>query len=353
MKPEQKYLNRRGRPKITCVAAIILLISGCSQEHITQPDRAVSLYAVPTCDPNGVETCPASVVRVGKYGEACKLIAARKAGPPSYKVVDVGKTGMPDVTPAQAALLRRIRRFLPVPDLRFAFVHPVLGFGRFIVFEAKYGPCPQPFVTNMVLNTGGTRRNTSYSPWTGRLGATPGDVAPTPGPWCQPHQGVEPCYLMTPIPNVTRVMQCDESGRSPCTQGVAVGRFGIACRLYEAPGHTGSPSYNVADIGKPGVVELSSRQAKLVQRIYRYVESGTLRFAVGPFGPSDHRALIVFDAVRSPCYLAVPGYRVLNDADGNIYYQPGDANFVYPGDLDVPATPGPWCSAEPGVAPCD
>jgi len=78
------------------------------------------------------------------------------------------------------------------------------------------------------------------------------------------------------------------------------------------------PSFLVSDLGKPGVPKLNADELHDVHLISRYVHSPTLRFqeVAGQF--------LIYDASFGPCFLAAPGYWVLNAASCNLYFMPAD-----------------------------
>lgn len=99
---------------------------------------------------------------VGRYGLACRLSGTGTLGPPSYRVDDIGKPGVPRLTQAQIASARGIRTTLEgifkrsYPWLWFAFVPKVDGKvtsePQFVVFDTadqpnQIAPCAYPFTT--------------------------------------------------------------------------------------------------------------------------------------------------------------------------------------------------------------
>ena len=76
-------------------------------------------------------------VVVGK-GVACEYLGHR--GPPSYRVSDIGKPGVPRVDKSDLQILRIMMRDVHPSTLRFAYLD-----GKFSVFDAVDGPCsPTP-----------------------------------------------------------------------------------------------------------------------------------------------------------------------------------------------------------------
>ncbi len=165
----------------------------------------------------------------------------------------------------------------------------------------------------------------------------------------------EPKNPIQATPNrMPALANCGDRMHPPCHPEVRVGKYGIGCKTVASRTTVGPASYNVSDIGKSGVPQLTPGRIALARRIQRYTGSRTLRFAIGPFGPWRRTAPIVFDATEGPCFDGAPGYLVLNDSDGNTFYEPGEApGYIHPGPGDIRATPGPWCHHRTGVAPCD
>lgn len=141
--------------------------------------------------------------------------------------------------------------------------------------------------------------------------------------------------------------KCGGPHYPPCHPEVRVGQHGIGCKTFDVPDQVGPPSYLVSDIGKGGVPRISAKQIRLAREIQHYVHSPTLRFAV----LASPDTFVIFDAKNGPC--AALGYPVLNFANGNLYYEPGEApGYVYAGPGDGAPTPGPWCHRQPRIAPC-
>jgi hypothetical protein len=148
----------------------------------------------PTCDRNGPETCPADVVHVNSYKVRCRKSYGYGLSPASYSASDIGRPSVPRLTSEQVALIRLIGRYVRSGAIRFAFVDPIPFIGSFVIFDAKYGPCPSRFVKYWILNDGNTFSNAYYSPQSGGASPSSVDIAPSPGPWCRPRPNVEPCF---------------------------------------------------------------------------------------------------------------------------------------------------------------
>src|SRR5579862_6886788 len=112
---------------------------------------------------------------------------------------------------------------------------------------------------------------------------------------------------------------------SPELGPVAVGQYGVACKLYNGHGKVGPPHYRVSDIGKEGVPALTKEQMSLIQRIENYRDTDGWRFKNLWFawvGSADAKPgtgqFIVFDTSSyrgypEPCVYSPPGYWVLNE----------------------------------------
>ena len=114
-------------------------------------------------------------VMVGS-GIACRL-SSSAVGPTSYAAQDVGKPGLPKVSPKDLATLKRIIRTAGDPTLRFAYV-----MGEFIVYDAFNGPCAG-MVRYRVINGA---CNEFYEPYDIAYNTSsamgPGCLNPTPQP---------------------------------------------------------------------------------------------------------------------------------------------------------------------------
>ncbi len=96
---------------------------------------------------------------------------------------------------------------------------------------------------------------------------------------------------------------------------------GVQCVPYGKTEPQGPRSYLVSDLGNPGVPDLSRSELNTLRSIQRYVHSRLLRFAfVGQYGGE----FIIFNAKLGPCLDAAGGYRVLNGAFCNSFYEPGE-----------------------------
>ncbi len=107
----------------------------------------------------------------------------------------------------------------------------------------------------------------------------------------------------------------------------SLSKVGVQCSAWTPQGIAPDPadvqtSYQVSDVGKPGVPTLSDDERSLLREIGHYVRSKTLRIAFLD-NERDHHRMIVFDAVRGSCMDEAPGYKVLNGAC-NEYYEPGE-----------------------------
>lgn len=110
--------------------------------------------------------------QVGR-GIACR-INGHQFGPLSYSARDVGRKGVPKLSPTDLSELHQIERYVHSPNLRFAFET-----GTFIVFNAMLGPCYGGAPGYQVLN--GATCKASWAPTDG-LGALP-DCFNPPRPW--------------------------------------------------------------------------------------------------------------------------------------------------------------------------
>lgn len=131
---------------------------------------------------------------------------------------------------------------------------------------------------------------------------------------------------------------------TPNYQPVSVGTYGKACRL-NGGAKLGPPSYRVADIGKPGVPNLTADQRAMVHRIEKYVGDFSLWFAF------VRNSFTVFNTSedqqdKPPCSYEPLGYVVENDPC-DCYYQSGEEDSITLGPGDTPE-PKPWFTARPG-----
>ncbi len=123
---------------------------------------------------------------------------------------------------------------------------------------------------------------------------------------------------------------------------------GVQCVPYGKSTSEGPRSYLVSDLGKTGVPELSGSELNTLRLIQRYVHSRLLRFAfVGQFGGE----FIIFNAKLGPCLDAAGGYRVLNGAFCNAFYEPGEDPWgtkAEAGGFSACGPRRPWVSGDPG-----
>lgn len=156
---------------VSWFAGIILIVAGCHSSSTTS-----------NATHNSAAPIRVGEVRVGRYGIGCRTYQAPDlVGPPSYLVRDIGREGVPTLSPGERRIARRIREYLKSPNLRFARLpdRP-----RFVIFDATQGPCADFAGGYHVLNTSNT--NLYYEPGEApgfvHSGAA-GGVVPTPGPW--------------------------------------------------------------------------------------------------------------------------------------------------------------------------
>ena len=165
----KKYISsvvRTGRMPL--VWAMTFLLAGCSApQHRTVVSRSTLV----------AEPAPGRPVRIAS-GVACSYQG--RVGPPSYRVRDVGKKGVPTLRPADATMLENIIHYVHSSTLRFAYVG-----GEFAVFDADDGPC---FAGQYaVLSTRDC--NMLYVPSDGynEIFEGPGGCVGTPRPWIKHH----------------------------------------------------------------------------------------------------------------------------------------------------------------------
>ena len=125
---------------------------------------------------------PPETKKIGR-GVACYVNG--QYGFPSYSVGDVGRTAVPKLSPEDAAMLRKIIKYVKSKDVRFAQLPT-----EFIVFIASGGPCGEDY---RVLNGA---CNEIYSPIDSGSSTTAsaGSCRNTPRPWMSsdPHGGEVP-----------------------------------------------------------------------------------------------------------------------------------------------------------------
>lgn len=135
---------------------------------------------------------------------------------------------------------------------------------------------------------------------------------------------------------------------TPARTSVPVGRFGLACRLYDDSGvkRSGPANYRVLDLGKSGVPSLNNEQSVLIARIEKHIDLKRLWFTfLTRRGAEPHQQLIVFDVATepnssAPCAYDPAGYQVLN-LPGDFYYESGVQTWPTAFCCDK-ATPKPW-----------
>ncbi len=148
----------------------ISILAGCSSKK--QPAWTYTAPPHPIAIPTSVA--------VGRYGIGCRTVSSPDTiGPPSFSVKDIGKPGVPTLSPQQISIVRGISRYVHSQTLRFAFIGD-----RFIVFDATQGPCSEAAVGYRIMNDPESN-NLYYQPGEapGDIHVGPGDAAPTQGPW--------------------------------------------------------------------------------------------------------------------------------------------------------------------------
>lgn len=157
----------RQRSKTLVIASLALLTVACAQH---QADSSAKLPP------------PGSAVATSEHGVGCTSFAfPKKIGPASYKVADIGQSDVAKLTDSQAAMLTRIQHYVHSNTLRFAFIEN----GRFIVFDAKNGPCIA-VGGYPILNAVNDVYEPGDNPFTTH-GASATNPA-TPGPWMTSQQ---------------------------------------------------------------------------------------------------------------------------------------------------------------------
>jgi hypothetical protein len=103
-------------------------------------------------------------------------------------------------------------------------------------------------------------------------------------------------------------------------------RHGIRCTAWGQHPGPGQYSYSFLELGAPDVPKLSLHEADEIKSIEKRTKSKTIRFTILQLRErlGVLRQFIIFDAVDGPCAVGAPGYIVLNDSNGNTYYQPGE-----------------------------
>lgn len=149
----------------TMSATLLLTCASCASTANRKAALGTPAPLVKTVSTAGYRTVQEIVQG---YAVACR--ADGITGPFSYLARDLGKTGVPRPKNSDLQDLRRIKRRFPSATLRFAYIH-----GKFIVYNASFGPCETAAPGYRVLN-GGSLDNLYYSPtetWDG-LEAVPG-----------------------------------------------------------------------------------------------------------------------------------------------------------------------------------
>jgi hypothetical protein len=113
--------------------------------------------------------------------------------------------------------------------------------------------------------------------------------------------------------------------------------YGIACLINGK--QFGPPSFSVLDIGRKDVPALSMLERSKINEIQRYVPSRNLRFVV------VHMELMVYNAVKGPCWAGAPGYQVLNGQTCKAMWSPTDGPGALP---DCWNPPRPWIEGDGG-----
>ncbi len=161
-------------------------------------------HSVASASPQATDQ-PWQAVRVGKFGISCKSWEVPdKLGPPSYRLVDIAKNGVPALSLAALNLVGRIERYSSSPYLRFAILPPqkpsdntVNGTtkARLVIFDAKPGTWPGPCINAApgywVMNPGRTT-NVYYQPGENPFKTFAGTWGPAPGPWSHGQADVLP-----------------------------------------------------------------------------------------------------------------------------------------------------------------
>jgi hypothetical protein len=120
------------------------------------PDAPGGSSSRPTPYATTVAVSGTRVVREIRTDLSVRCLVDDRMGPPSYLVRDMGKRGVPRVTPANARMVNAITKYVHSKTLRFAYI------GReFIVFDAAQGPCAPYAPGYSVLNGA---YNEMYSP---------------------------------------------------------------------------------------------------------------------------------------------------------------------------------------------
>jgi hypothetical protein len=131
----------------------------------------------------------------------------------------------------------------------------------------------------------------------------------------------------------------DDLSHPPAHPEVRVGTCGVACYTFQRRTEAGEASYNVEDVGKPGVPTLTSAQIRLVSRIQKYVRTSTFEIHIRQWERIHHLRC----SGRVPALTVQPGYWILNASPSDAFYEPGEApGFIHAVPGEVAPTPGPW-----------
>jgi len=127
---------------------------------------ALSLFMSRAALPRAIEYSRPPVLSDGTYGrvvgrgvQCVPYGSTAPSGPISYFARDVGKPGVPRLSPSERAMLRSIMQYVHSPLLRFAHV----SHGRFIVYAIRMKPgiCMDEAPGYLVLNR---ECNVTYEP---------------------------------------------------------------------------------------------------------------------------------------------------------------------------------------------
>jgi len=134
-------------------------------------------------------------------GYACKVNG--KAGPPSFRVYDIGRPGVPKLTSAEESMIRKISSFVNPRSMRFAFLDNVSEHHRFILFAIPFSKlCDSTFPPAIVLNGACNEYYSAVNLPVEKMSSTTaamGCVNP-PRPWVHGDQGTGTNTWSTQIP---------------------------------------------------------------------------------------------------------------------------------------------------------
>jgi len=120
----------------------LLFCNSCANGHTTSADRGSGDPRIATQTHYGI----------GCRGHHIPGTPWNPHPPPlSYNAKDVGKSDIPALTSSEAAVLKRIQRYIHSDTLRVAWLNPGQQ-GSFIVFDATDGPCADFGLGYEVLN---------------------------------------------------------------------------------------------------------------------------------------------------------------------------------------------------------